>query len=95
MWIRVSKIFTCQVGPAPIASIFYQVVVKSVLLYGNESWGLPPSALKVVKDFNVETTRQMTVMRPQGRMVDPWVYLDSANVLTVAHLKPVVTYIRR
>ena len=53
-WGRVSKILTRQEVPAPVAGTFYQAVMAAVLLYGSESWVLPPSALKVLKGFHVE-----------------------------------------
>ena len=73
-WGRVSKILTRQEVPAPVAGMFYQAVVATVLLYGSESWVLPPSALKVLEGFHVEATRRMTGMRPQRRTVGPWVF---------------------
>ena len=75
--------------------MFYQAVVAAVLLYGSESWVLPPSALKVPEGFHVEGTQHMIGMQPQRRKVGPWIYLKSADVLTVARLRPVVTYIHR
>ena len=75
--------------------MLYQAVVAAVLLYGSESWVLPPSALKVPEGFHVEAARQMTGMRPQRRTVGPWVYPKSADVLAVARLRPVATYIRQ
>ena len=78
-----------------MAGMFYQAVVAAVLLYGSESWVLPPSALKVLEGFHVEAARRMTGMRPQKRTVGPWIYPKSADVLAAARLRPVATYIRR
>merc|ERR1712086_342394 len=94
-WGRVSKILNRQEVPAPVAGMFYQAVVAAVLLYGSESWVLPPSALKVLEGFHVEASRRMTGMLPQRRTVGPWVYPRSADVLAAARLRPVATYIRR
>ena len=46
---QISKIFTCQEVPAPVSSIFYQAVVETVLLYGRESWDVPPSGILFLK----------------------------------------------
>ena len=89
------KILARQEVPAPVAGMFYQAVVAAVLLYGSESWVLPPSALKVLEGFHVEAARRMTGMRPQRRTVGAWVYPKSADVLAAARLRPVATYIRR
>ena len=53
-WRRVFKILNRQKVPALVAGMFYQAVVAAVLLYGSESWVLPPSALKVLEGFHVE-----------------------------------------
>ena len=54
VWGRVSKILTRQEVPAPVAGMFYQAVVATVLLCGSKSWVLPPSALRVLEGFHVE-----------------------------------------
>ena len=64
-----------------VADMFYQAVVATVLLYGSESWVLPPSALKVLEGFHVEAGRRMTGMRPQQRTAGPWIYPQSVDVL--------------
>ena len=50
--------------PLRVTDIFYQVVVVSVLLYGDETWVLPPLALKALEAFHMEATRRPTGMRP-------------------------------
>ena len=59
-----SKILNRQEVPPPVAGMFYQAVVAAVLLYGSESWVLPPSTLKVLECLHVEAARRMTDMRP-------------------------------
>ena len=54
-WGRVSKIIARQKVPATVAGVFYQALVAAVLLCGSESRIFPPSALKVLKGFHVET----------------------------------------
>ena len=71
-WRLVSKILTPDEVPVPVAGVFYQDIVAAVLLYGSESWVLPPSGLKV-EDVHVETARRMTGIRtqtPDSRSVD-------------------------
>jgi hypothetical protein len=94
-WGRVSKILTREDVPAPVAGMFYQAAVAAVLLYGSESWVLPPSGLTAVEGFHVEVTRCMTSMRPRRRTAGPWIYPKSKDVLAVARLQPLAAYIRR
>ena len=51
--------------PAPVAAMFYQVVVVAVRLYGSESWCLPSTALSVLEGFHVEAARRIAGMRPR------------------------------
>jgi hypothetical protein len=92
---RVSKILTREEVPAPVAGMFYQAVVALVILYEGESWGLPPSGIKVLEGFHVEAARRRTGICSQWRIIGRWVYPKSRDVMTVAHLKPVATYIAR
>lgn len=80
--------------PLRVAGMFYQAVVASVLLYGGETWVLPPSVYKVLEGFHVEAVRRLTGMRPQ-EVKGEWVYPHSANVLAAAHLQPIEYYIQR
>ena len=43
----------------------------------------------------MEAAQRMTGVRPQQRMVWPWVYPKSTDVLVAARLKPVATYTRQ
>ena len=59
--------------PGPVAGMLYQAVVAPPLLYGSETWVLPPLGLKCLEGFHVEATRRLTGMRP--RMAKgKWVY---------------------
>ena len=57
IWIGFSKVLQTEEIPPPVAGAFYQAVIAGVLLYGSESWCLPPSALKVLKGFHTVTSR--------------------------------------
>jgi hypothetical protein len=66
-----------------------------VLLYGSESWNLPPSGMRVLEGFHVEAARRLTGMRPQRRTVGPWIYPKSKDVLRAARLKTIEEYVGR
>jgi hypothetical protein len=94
-WGWILKILTRKEVRAPVSGMCYQAVVAVVLLYGSESWVLPPTGLRVLEGFHVEATRRMTGMRPQRRTVGPWVYPKFADVLVETRFKLVATYIAR
>ena len=93
-WGRLSKVLRRQEVPPPVAGMFYQAAVAAVLLYGSESWNLPPSGIKVLEGFHVESARRLTGIRPQRQTVGPWVFPKSEDVLRVARLKTISHYIR-
>ena len=72
----------------------YQAVVAAVLLYGCESWVLPPSQLRALEGFHIECAWRLMGMRPQ-KVKSKWVYPKSAEVLKKANLKPLRHYIQK
>ena len=92
-WRRVSKILTQEEDSAPVAGIYYNSVVVAVLLYGSKPGYCPPLSPKAPDGFHVEAAQQMTDMRPKRWTVGPWIYPKSKDVMTMARLKPVATYI--
>ena len=84
-WYRLSRVLAKESVPGPVAGMFYQAVVASQLLYGSETWVLPPSGLKCLEGFHVEAARRLTGMMP--RMVkEKWAYPHSTDVLKAAGL---------
>ena len=94
VWGRLSKIIAKESVPAPVAGMFYQAAVAAVLLYGSESWVLPPSQLRALEGFHVKCARCLTGMRPR-KVKGKWVYPKSAEVLKKANLKPLRNYIKK
>merc|ERR1712086_95888 len=92
IWRRLSKVLATEEIPAPVAGMFYQAVVAAVLLYGSESWSLPPRAMKVLEGFHVEAARRLTGMMPEKRG-ETWTYPKSKEVLAAAHLKTIGEYV--
>ena len=62
VWARFLRMLAQEAVPAPVAGMFYQAVVAAVLLYGSESWNLPPSAMRVLEGFHVKATRRLIGM---------------------------------
>ena len=83
-----AKVLEKEEVPSRVAGMFYQGIVAAVLLYGSETWVLPPSALKVLEGFNVEAARRLTGMKPK-KVAGKWEYPHSADVLQAAGLRPI------
>ena len=62
--------------------------MESVLLYGSETWSLPPTALGCLDGFQVEAARRFTGMLPVKRGTS-WAYPKSADVMAAAGLRPI------
>ena len=88
VWRRIANVIAKDSVPAPIAGMFFRVVVESVLLYGSETWSLSPTALRCLDGFQVEAARRFTGMLPKKRG-DVWVYPKSADVMAAAGLRPI------
>jgi hypothetical protein len=93
-WGRLQKVLAKEGVPGPVAGMFYQAVVAAVLLYGSETWVLPPSALQALDGFHVEAARRLTGMRPK-KIGELWIYPKSSSVLAAARLHPIAYYITK
>ena len=58
------------------------------MLYGSETWALPPTALKCLQGFQVEAARRFTGMLPK-KLGATWVYPKSEEVMAAANLRPI------
>ena len=89
-----SRVLDKELVPGPVAGMCYQAVVASQLLYGSETWVLPPSGPKCLEGFHVEAERRLTGMRPRV-VKGKWVYPHSTDVLKAAGLYTVAECIAR
>ena len=87
-WGRLRKVLEKEEVAPKVAGMFYQAVIASVLLYGSETWVLPPSGLKALEGFHVECARRLTGMRPK-KEGGKWTYPKSADVLQAAGLRTI------
>ena len=74
--------------------MFYQGVVVFHLLYGSETWLLPPSGLRTLEDFRVEVARRLTGMRLE-KVSGVREYPHSADVLEAAGLRTIADTIAK
>ena len=92
VWGRISIVIAKESVPPPVAGVFYQAVVAAVLLYGSETWVVPPHDLRALESFHVETARRITGMR-QTKRGETWVYPKSVSVLRAARVRTIWEYI--
>ena len=75
--------------------MFYQAVVVAVLLYGSESWNLPPSALTAIEGFHTEAAQHLTGIQPVRVNNGMWEYPKTEDVLKAARLSTIREYIAK
>ena len=77
-----------------IMSVFYKVIIQSVLLYGSESWVISNIMRKRLNSFHNRCTRYIT-----GRHItmknDIWEYPDTKKTLDLADLLKLEDYIEK
>ena len=93
-WGRLSAVIAKEEVSPPVAGMFYQAVVATVLLCGSESWVISAFDLRALEGFHVEAARRLTGMRPKRRG-ETWVYSKSAEVSRAARLRMIGDYIAR
>ena len=93
-WGRLRKVLEKEEVSSKVAGMFYQGVVASQLLYGSETWVLPPSGLRALEGFHVEAARRLTGMKPK-RVNGVWEYPHSADVLEAAGLSTIADTIAK
>ena len=76
-------------------SIFYEVIIQTVLLYGAETWVLSEGGKNKINSFHNRCARFIT-----GRFItkledDTWVCPDTKTTLEMADLLPIEEYIER
>ena len=94
-WGRIGKIIKKRTNGNPkIMSIFYKVIIQSVLLYGSESWVISKHAHKKLQSFHRRCARFIT-----GRHIkvvdEKWIYPDSKTTMEMADLLPIEEYIQK
>ena len=95
VWGRIGKVIKMRSDSnIRIMSIFYKVIIQTVLLYGSETWVLNEYGRNKPKSFHNKCARFLT-----GRYItkidDKWVYPETKKTLELAHLLPVEDYIMK
>jgi hypothetical protein len=76
-------------------SIFYKVIIQTILLYGSESWVINDNARNKLRTFHNRCARFIT-----GRFITKaedgtWIFPDTKTTLLLAHLLPIDEYITK
>ena len=95
VWGRIGKILKMRSDSnIRIMSIFYKVIIQTVLLYGAESWVLNDYGRRKLTTFHNKCARFLT-----GRYItkvdDEWIYPDTTKTLELAHLLPIEDCIKK
>ena len=94
-WARVGKVLSVQTTDPRVRGYFYKAILQAILLYGSESWVISEFKLKQLRSFHHRVARYITgrhiKQRPDGTYDCP----PTAEVLEMAGLYPLETYIER
>jgi hypothetical protein len=52
-WTWISLVLRAENAPPWTSGMFYKATVQMVLLYGSETWSLPPSSVKRLEGFHI------------------------------------------
>jgi hypothetical protein len=91
-WARLSRVLKAENASPRVCGMFYKATVQAVLLFGSETWNLPPSALKCLEGFHLRAARRMTGMMPREEPDGSWTYPASEEVLETAGLYTIAHY---
>ena len=73
--------------------MFYKATGQSILLFGSETWVLPPTTLKRLEGFHVKAARRMTGLLPK-KIGGSWKFPKTKTVLVAASLHTIEPYVQ-
>jgi hypothetical protein len=92
-WAWISRVLRAENASPRTSGMFYKVTVQAVLLYGSETWTLPPSREKQLEGFYIQATWQMSGLCPEKKPDGSWLYPCSVDVLEKAGLEMITHYL--
>ena len=97
VWGRIGKVIKKKSFSNPkIMSIFYKVIVQTVLLYGSESWVLGTQIKNKVNSFHHRCSRFITGKHINyDKEADIWIYPSRKSTLLEADLLGIEEYIEK
>ena len=91
-WGRIGKVIKKRARSNPkLMSMFYKVIVQTVLLYGSESWTINSNIMKKLTSFHRRCARFIS-----GRHIrcvdDVWIYPDTKTTMEITDLLSIEEY---
>ncbi len=59
IWLRLSPMIRSENASPCACGIFYKATMQSILLFGRETWNMPPSSLKLLEEFHIRAAWRM------------------------------------
>ena len=94
-WARVGKLLSATTTNPRVRGYFYKAILQAVLLYGSESRVISKSKLKQLCSFHHRVARYITGRHIRRRPDGTYEYPPTAEVLEMAGLYPLQTYITK
>ena len=69
-WARLRRVLRAENTAPWICGVFYKATVQAVLLFGAETWNLPPTGMKQLSGFNVRCAYKMALQHTPRRNPD-------------------------
>jgi hypothetical protein len=91
-WARISPVLRAENTSPRMSGTFYKATVQVVLLYGSETWSLPPSSIKQLEGFHIQAAWRMSGLQPEKKPDGSWSYPHLVDVLEKAGLETITHY---
>ena len=95
-WGRIGKILKIKTDSnIRIMSIFYKVIIQTILLYGSESWVINEKVRDKLRTFHNRCARFITGCFITKEEDGTWIFPETKKTLQLAHLLTVDDYITK
>ena len=80
-WGHLSRVLGREGSDPKVSRAFYVAVNQAVLLFGSETWILPPRMEKALDSFQSRVVRKITGRQPRSRKDGSWIYRPMAGIM--------------
>lgn len=94
-WGCLATVLKIEGASARIMSRFYFVILKSVLLYGAETWVITNKNVKNLEAFHNRCARHMCRQHIKLNKNGTWIYPSTKTVLEKCNMSPIRKYIKQ
>ena len=92
-WAWTTWVFSREGADARTSGRIYLAVVKSVMIYGSESWVLTPHMKRVLGGLFHRVARRLTGRQPRRGQEGGWVYPGTEDAMAETGLQEVENYV--